>query len=131
MFEGYNFNDAPECYSDEDVVTAWLTACVDESSASAKWAFPELDDLIRDEPERAWRIIVALAERVSTPEAKSLLAAGPIENLLSQHGPAFIDRVEQRAQSDAGFNYLLGGVWRFEMTDDIWDRLQAARTEVW
>ena len=131
MFQGYNFNNAPESYSDEDVATAWLTVSVDECAASAKWAFPELDDLIRDEPERAWRIIIALAERVSTPEAKSLLAAGPIENLLSRHGPTFIDRVEQRAQSDPGFNYLLGGVWRFEMTEDIWNRLQAARKEVW
>jgi len=131
MFEGYNFNNAPENYSDDDLTRAWIADCTDEGDASQKWAARELNDLVRDEPDRAWNIILALAERVSKPEDKSVLAAGPIEDLLSKHGSTFIDRVEQRAKSNPMFNYLLGGVWRSGMTENIWNRLQAARKEVW
>jgi hypothetical protein len=131
MFEGYNFNKAPQDYTDDDVIRAYLLACTHSADTSHSWASPELDDLVRDEPERAWRIIIALSEQSTDEECKSLLAAGPIENLLSQHGPAFIERVEQRAAADAEFNHILGGVWRSEITDDVWSRLQAARKQVW
>ena len=29
------------------------------------------------------------------------------------------------------FNYLLGGVWRNAMTEEVWQRVQAARLHVW
>ena len=35
--------------------------------------------------------------------------------LLSHHGTAFINRVEQEAQLNSRLNYLLGGVWRSDM----------------
>lgn len=60
-----------------------------------------------------------------------VLAAGPLESLLSDHGPTVIDRIESLAKTDASFNLLLGGVWKLSMTDDVWDRVQACRKEVW
>jgi hypothetical protein len=47
-----------------------------------------------------------------------------VEDLLSQHGPSFIDRVEHEARSNPKFAYLLGGVWRLEITDEVWQRVQ-------
>ena len=64
-------------------------------------------------------------------EAFSLLAAGPLEDLLSEHGPVFIDRLEQEATASKRFDHLLGGVWRLSMTDDVWNRVQKARSAVW
>jgi hypothetical protein len=90
-----------------------------------------LDDIVRDDPERAWPIILILAEESPNPEFVSTLAAGPMEDLLSKHGIKFIERVEQRAKTDQKFNYLLGGVWKSDITDDVWNRLQAARKETW
>lgn len=60
-----------------------------------------------------------------------VLAAGPLETLLSVHGPTVINRIESLAKADASFNLLLGGVWKQGMADDIWDRVQACRNEVW
>ena len=55
-----------------------------------------------------------------------LLAAGPVEDLLSFHGHRFIDRFEDEARRDRRMAWLLGGVWQFQMTDDIWERVQLA-----
>ena len=131
MFEGYNFNDAPKGYTDDDVVRAYLLSQTGSGDASHAWASPELDDLVEDEPERAWRIILVLSEQSPDDEFESILAAGPIEGLLVKHGPAFIERVEQHAATDPKFNHVLGGVWKSEMLDDVWSRLQAVRKQVW
>jgi hypothetical protein len=61
----------------------------------------------------------------------ALLAAGPLEDLLAHHGELWIDRVEAQAQADPKFNYLLGGVWQNQMTEDVWQRVQAVRRDVW
>ena len=39
--------------------------------------------------------------------------------------------IEELARKDPKFNYLLGGVWRNAMTDEVWQRLQAIRNHVW
>ena len=61
----------------------------------------------------------------------ALLAAGPLEDLLAYDGARCIDRVEQLAKEDEKFNWLLGGVWRNSMTDEVWERVQAVRKEIW
>lgn len=48
-----------------------------------------------------------------------------MEDLLSGHGAQFIDRVEAQARSDPQFAMFLGGVWRFQMADEVWARVQA------
>jgi hypothetical protein len=53
-----------------------------------------------------------------------VLSAGPIEDLLAQHGDAFIDRVEIEARRDPSFAKVLGGVWQNSMSDEVWKRLQ-------
>jgi hypothetical protein len=131
MFEGYNFNNAPNNYTDDDVVRDFVLAWTGGGDASHSWASPELDDLVRDEPERAWRIILALSEQSPDDQFESILAAGPIENLLSKHGPAFIERIEQHASTNQKFNHILGGVWKSDMINDVWNRVQAARKQVW
>jgi hypothetical protein len=88
-------------------------------------------DACTEEPEPAWMAILQVLLRDLTVEQTSLLAAGPLETLLSWHGAAFIDRVEQQARLDPRFNHLLGGVWRQEMSEEIWSRIEKARKEVW
>jgi hypothetical protein len=43
---------------------------------------------------------------------RACLAAGPLEDLLSMHGPAFIDRIEQAESNSTDFRELLVGQWR-------------------
>ena len=61
----------------------------------------------------------------------AVLAAGPVEDLLAKHGGEFIDRVVELARKDPKFNYVLGGVWRSSIADDVWERVQSIRNHVW
>ena len=83
-------------------------------------------DLTRENPNEAWQFIqmVLATDGSGVEEIMGPLAAGPVENLLTHHGPVVIDRVEQEARSNPKFAELLGGVWKFQMSDDIWHRVQ-------
>ncbi len=61
----------------------------------------------------------------------SILAAGPLEDLLSKAGEKYIDDVEELARNDPRFNYLLGGVWQNETSAEVWMRVLKARNEAW
>jgi len=90
-----------------------------------------LYDACYGDPEMAWLVILQLAQMELTEDQVALLAAGPMENLLAQHGGAFIDRIEEEARVNARFNHLLGGVWRQEMPEAIWERVERARKGAW
>lgn len=89
-------------------------------------------DYIFDTPEFVWEVVLQIIQHDLTEEQQALLAAGPIEDLLALHGAQFIDRVEQQAQASPRFANLLGGVWRRDMPEDIWNRVERARGgKVW
>lgn len=90
-----------------------------------------LFELVCDEPEVAWSIILQILAHPLTSEQESMLAAGPVETLLARHGPQFIERTEHEAKRNPRFNHLLGGVWRNGMSEEIWTRVQKARKETW
>jgi hypothetical protein len=106
-----------ETFTVDEVVRQWFE--------SDKTMF----DACTEAPEIAWSAILQIFQRELTEEQMSLLAAGPVETLLSHHGPAFIERVEREAQQSSRFRYLLAGVWRLGMTQDVWDRVRRARGE--
>ena len=96
-----------------------------------------LNDLAYDDPELAWSVIKCVVGRYENSdlvsddknEAKHILgmaAAGPLDNLLDQHGPGFIERIEAEARVDARFKWTLGGVWHSGMTDDVRARVKDA-----
>ncbi len=60
------------------------------------WAFGKLYDLIQDDPESSWAIILEILRREQHPRVLEGLAAGPLEDVLSTRGPKLIDRVENR-----------------------------------
>ena len=84
-----------------------------------------------DTPELVWNAILEILKHELTDDQKSLLAAGPLENLLAKHGSAFIERVEREAKVNAKLNDLLGGVWRQDMPDEIWRRIESVRRTAW
>jgi hypothetical protein len=88
-------------------------------------------DAVEEAPETVWPAVLKILEHELTDEQIALLAAGPMEDLLAHHGAQFIERVEAEAQRNPRLNHLLGGVWKSSMTEDIWERVQRARKEVW
>ena len=111
----------------DDLAAEWRAST--EGDAGSGWS--RLDDAASERPDIAWQTIVRAVAFDLTREQLSVLAAGPLEVLLSSHGPDFIDRVEQEAAHNPRFNDLLGGVWRLEMSDDVWSRVQKARHSTW
>ncbi|MGW8392015.1 DUF6869 domain-containing protein [Pseudoduganella sp. HUAS MS19] len=115
-------------YPVDYLMECWLAAQSADLQLKAEneWAFMEPVDEVRDNPERAWEYILFAAKdhRFSDHDV-GIMAAGALEDLLSCHGPAFIDRVEQEAKKNRRFAWMLGGVWKSEMSDETWARVQA------
>jgi hypothetical protein len=111
----------------DELATEWLA----KSQREVGQRYSGLDDAAHRDPEVAWATIVKIVAHTLTGEQLAFLAAGPLEVLLSQHGPAFIDRVEHEAAKNRRFDNLLGGVWKLGMSDDVWQRVQKARSAIW
>jgi hypothetical protein len=115
--------------SNEELVAAWIElAKTPEDTPRHEelfWSFSKLDELVHDCPELAWSLILEILRADQSTDIMEQLSAGPLEDLLSQHGPEFIDRIEAEARSRPKFAKLLGGVWKLSMTDEIWKRIQA------
>ena len=67
--------------------------------------------LIDDDPEQAWLLIRRLVEQADSEVALQCVAAGPLEDLLCDHGPQFIDRAESAARDQLPFRRALATVW--------------------
>ena len=69
-----------------------------------------LAELISKDPGRAWAFILELVAHAPNDDALDWIGAGPLEDLLCDHGPAFIDRVEELAAKDQRFRSALASV---------------------
>lgn len=87
------------------------------------WAWEELESMVLRAPECAWLQILDIATATDDQKILSNLAAGPLEDLLGFHGPAFIDRIEVSARRNPKFARLVAGVWRNSMSDSLWQRV--------
>jgi len=97
-------------------------------------------ELPQEQPELAWDVIKCVVDRYSVAEtfsseeteAKRVLgwvSAGPLEDLLGLNGEAFIDRVEVEAQRDRRMAWMLGGMYQFLMSDEVWARTRRVAIE--
>ena len=91
------------------------------------WTADLMFDLVRDHPDLAFDAICATLERCTAPQQVAMLAAGPLEDLLTEHGPAWIDRIEAEAATSPRFRYALTGVWKNEIKPLVWARVETAR----
>ena len=94
------------------------------------WAWDKMYDIVHNEPDLAWELILRIMKADNSAIGLANLAAGPLEDLLGLHGDKIIERAEKEAVGDSQFKYLLGGVWKNMMTGEIWDRVQKARGKI-
>ena len=91
-----------------------------------QWAAMEIVDLgILGPWDRLWELVQYVATREADPGTKVLasIAAGPLEDLLSNAGPDYIDRVEQLARKNPRASHMLTGVWKSNIEPAVWDRI--------
>lgn len=125
--------DRPPSEIAEEWLHAWRESNTPASGpgvgdSSLDWELP------RDFPELAWTCILLILEQIGRPDEDrrfSVLAAGPLEELMNLHGEAFIDRAVGQTQLDPRFALLLGGVWRSEIAESVWERMGAVATRGW
>jgi hypothetical protein len=79
-------------------------------------------DVREEDPEKAIDLIVEILKIETNPVLLSLLAAGPLEDVI---GMETIDRIEREASADERFRKLLGGVWYRRASDELKARLDA------
>ena len=120
-----------ENYNEEKLIRHWIRYHeLEEYSSERKeyfWAEIKINDYIETDPELAWKLLLNILSLDINQRAIGLLAAGPLEDLLSDHGPQLIDRIEKEAKTNDSFKYALTGVWQGGMDDNIWRRVQEAR----
>lgn len=73
-------------------------------------------DLREEGPDKAIDMIVAILEIETNPALLSLLAAGPLEDVISMEP---IDRIEREARANKRFHDLLGGVWYYRASEEL------------
>lgn len=101
-----------------------------------KWNSPEptigaddfdLDfDIPRNNPELCLEAIIEILKVIPADPANKhfqVLAAGPLEDFLIEHGEAFIDEVEQVAGENSAFKLLLQGAWYYRVNPKVVQRL--------
>ena len=71
-------------------------------------------------------LVVAVARARSVGEL-SLLAGGPLEDLLAAEGPRVIVHLEKIAKVDPRFRLMVSGTWGRDYVEPaVWERLRAA-----
>jgi hypothetical protein len=74
------------------------------------WARDKMFDLPREQPELAWDLILEILARDPDDETLSLVAVGPLQDLVNQHPRTFADRIEEQARRNSKFREMLGGL---------------------
>ena len=115
--------------SGEPLVAAYLALAKAQNESQKEslwWAWEAMREMLWHQPEAAWPVILRLIARAENDETLAYIAAGPLENLLADHGPTFIERVEAQAMHDSRFRRALTGVWgRSGMDQDVIRRIDA------
>ncbi len=79
-------------------------------------------------PEETWVFVRKALAAAETVWQVVMLAAGPLEDLIADHGATVIDRIEREARQSPRFRFALTGVWpQGNRQSPVWTRVEAAR----
>lgn len=91
------------------------------------WTYALSDALCETHPDIAFDLVRDLIRICASPDDIALVAAGPLEDLIVQHGPDLIAAIEQEAAGSDRFRFALSGVWQRDANPFVWARVEAAR----
>lgn len=114
-------------------INAWSngkTPAVGEgvSECDLDWGIP------REKPEDCLDIILIILGKIQNEgndKLLSVLAAGPLVDLLTENGKQVVERVEECARKDPLFRKLLNGVWDNDINEDVKSQLSKYMGEKW
>jgi hypothetical protein len=91
-------------------------------------------ELPREDPVLCLESIIKVLGRIdgSTPNRLlSVLAAGPLEDLLAENGHVVVEQVEVLAGRSPEFRLLLNGVWDSAIKPEVLSKLAKYRNQRW
>ena len=106
-------------------IAFWLAPERSPERSALMPIFNDATKLVASDADGAWHLVIEILRQAPAPTILEALAAGPLEEMLTQHGAAVIDRLEAEAATNPAFASLLAGIWQGLMPDDIWERVQA------
>jgi len=121
----------------EDIAEEWIKVWSDGKIPAVGDGVSEsiLDwELPREQPEKCFDIILVVLEKIkhqTDNRLLSILAAGPLEDLLHENGGKVVDRVEINARKNPLFRKLLNGVWDSEVKESVKSQLSKYMDERW
>ena len=114
----------------EKIADNWIKVQLSDSYSDSA-----LDlDLPFNHPNLCFNVILNILEKIDTvPDNKlfSVLAAGPLDDLLHEHGSVMIDKIDTTARINPKFRKLLNGVWDSELDNSIKNRLSKYMVDRW
>ena len=124
-----------EKYTNTQLIDAWIRYTKSGEKAREKdelfWAYEAVAQLADDLPFECLVLIINILARDSEMPVIGALAAGPMEDLLVNHGPAIIDQVTKEAHKNETFRTMLGGVWKNGINSFVWEQIDALRENAW
>src|SRR5271154_5415667 len=121
----------------DELVEGWIAYWNDRDSGTAygdsefAWAADCAGDLVQDHADLGLDFVLGVLSNKPNDSVIVVLAAGPLEDVIADHGPTIIERVEAEAARSPEFRRLLGGVWKRGGPDDIWQRVLKAAPDRW
>lgn len=100
-----------------------------DANQEITWVWDLMFHLCQNAPTIALECILCAARQPLSQFQASCIAAGSLEDIIADHGPDMIERIEELASESARFRYLLSGVWPRgqDIEGDIWQRVLRAR----
>ena len=101
-------------------------ALLDDTHPHHLAAYYFMEELVGPIAEECWQGILVVVKRKPSTYVVGMLAAGPVEDLITYSGLEFIDRIELEARQSPDFRRMLHGAWEIG-NSEIWTRVEAAR----
>lgn len=120
-----------------EIAEAWINAWsgVEPPAVGADVGESRLDwELPREDPDLCLASIVEVLNRIdglSPNRLLAALAAGPLEDLLTQNGSVVVEQVEVLARRSPEFRFLLNGVWDSRIHPEVLSKLAKYRNQPW
>jgi hypothetical protein len=106
----------------QNLAIAWAAAQTDGPKEEDWPIVFEVQKLSESNPEALWSFVLEVLRLAPAESVLSLLAAGPLEDLVQDHGSAFVDRMTVEAKRNERFAALLPKVWVPAATDSVTQR---------
>ncbi|MGM0541127.1 MAG: DUF6869 domain-containing protein [Pseudomonadota bacterium] len=94
-----------------------------------EWSNDDFIDLANENPEVAWDCILEVIKTEHTDEILSNLAEGPLEDLLAEHAPKFIDRIESISKENIVFVRLIKHVWVEGISPQVQSKIRTIQSK--